>query len=342
MDVRAEVAAALTKPFGAVLADRMILTEYRDQQWSPPRVMPSHTLPLSPGAHALHYGSACFEGLKAHRWDDGSLHIFRLADHIERLVHSADLVGLPVPDPATVEAMILEIVAACSEWAPTFPGSLYIRPTLIGNEPSIGKASAPSSTALFYVLLSPVGDYFQGGARPLSILLEDGYHRTTPHFGATKAGANYVQALGLTMRARKQWGVDQVVFAPRGDVQETGAANFLLLCPDRLLTRHLDATFLHGVTRDSLLHIARDAGLEVEERAISPAEVVEWVKDGEAALSGTAAVLAGVGTLVYQGTRHQVGTGQIGATTTRLRQALVSIQRGQAEDRYGWLRRVPG
>ena len=122
--------------------------------------------------------------------------------------------------------------------------------------------------------------------------------------------------------------------------QETGAANFLLLRPEKLLTRHLDASFLHGVTRDSLLHLAKDAGMEVEERAIAPAEVVEWVRDGEAALSGTAAVLAGVGTLVYQGVRHQVGSGSIGPTTTRLRQALVAIQRGQAEDRHGWLRRV--
>lgn len=342
MDVRDQVSAALSKSFGAVLADRMILSEFREGSWSAPLVMPADTLPLSPGAHALHYGSACFEGLKAHRRDDGSLHIFRLGDHVERLQHSADLVGLPLPDPATVEAMIFEIVAACREWAPAFPGSLYIRPTLIGSEPSIGKASAPSSTALFYVLLSPVGDYFQGGARPLSILLEDRYHRTTPHFGATKAGANYVQALGVTLRARKEWRVDQVVFAPRGDVQETGAANFLLLRPDRILTRHLDASFLHGVTRDSLLQLARDAGMVVEERAISPAEVVEWIRDGEAALSGTAAVLAGVGTLVYQGVRHQVGSGQIGPTTMRLRQALVAVQRGEVDDRHRWLRRVPG
>lgn len=340
MDVRAEVATAVTKPFGTVLADRMVVAEYANGSWSSPRITSSDTLPLSPGAHALHYGSACFEGLKAHRWEDGSLHIFRLPDHIERLQHSAELVGLPAPPAEMVEAMVLEIVAACRDWAPAFPGSLYIRPTLIGTEPSIGKASAPSSTALFYVLLSPVGDYFQGGARPLAILLEDGYHRTTPHFGATKAGANYVQALGVTLRARRDWGVDQVVFAPAGDVQETGAANFLLLRPDRVLTRHLDASFLHGVTRDSLLRLAREAGMSVEERSITPAEVIEWVKDGEAALSGTAAVLAGVGSLVYRGERHQVGDGAIGATTTQLRRSLVDVQRGLSEDRWGWLRRV--
>lgn len=340
MNVREEVAAALTKPFGAVLADQMALVEYRDGAWGAPQLMSSATLPLSPAAHALHYGSACFEGLKAHRWDDGSVHIFRLADHIHRLQVSAELVGLPTPPVAVIEEMILSTVRECRDWAPAFPGSLYIRPTLIGNEPSIGKASYPSSRALFYVLLSPVGDYFQGGKRPLSILLEDRYHRTSPHFGHAKAGANYVQALGITLEARRESGVDQVVFAPGGDVQETGAANFLLLGGERILTKQLDSTFLHGVTRDSLLQLARDRGWSVEERTIHPDEVLDWVATGEAALSGTAAVLAGVGSLVYQGKTYQVGSGAIGPDTDRLRQALVDVQRGLAPDHHGWLVRA--
>jgi branched-chain amino acid aminotransferase len=124
-------------------------------------------------------------------------------------------------------------------------------------------------------------------------------------------------------------------------VQETGAANFLLLRRGRLLTRSLDSTFLHGVTRDSLLTIARDEGYAVEERVFSVNELLEWAKDGEAALSGTAAVLAGVGTLVLREREHRVGSGEVGPLTRALRERLVSIQTGDAADRYGWLTRVP-
>jgi branched-chain amino acid aminotransferase len=131
-----------------------------------------------------------------------------------------------------------------------------------------------------------------------------------------------------------------VLFCPGGSVQETGAANFLLFRAGQILTRSLDSTFLHGVTRDSLLTMARDMGFKVEERLFDVAEMLEWVKTGEAALSGTAAVLAGVGTLVHRDAEHRVGTGEIGPVTQRLRAALVAIQNGQAPDRYGWTRTV--
>ena len=146
--------------------------------------------------------------------------------------------------------------------------------------------------------------------------------------------------MGPTLAARKKHGVDQVLFCPGGSVQETGAANFLLIREGHILTRSLDSTFLHGVTRDSLLTMARDMGFEVEERVFDVAEMLEWVKDGEAALSGTAAVLAGVGTLVYGDQEFQVGSGDVGPVTQRLRAALVAIQNGESADRYGWSRKV--
>jgi branched-chain amino acid aminotransferase len=155
-----------------------------------------------------------------------------------------------------------------------------------------------------------------------------------------KTGGNYAAAMGPTLAARDKYQVDQVLFCPGGSVQETGAANFLLIREGHILTRSLDSTFLHGVTRDSLLTMARDLGFKVEERVFTVNEMLEWVKTGEAALSGTAAVLAGVGTLVYDGQDHRVGNGAVGPVTQHLRAALVAIQNGEAPDRFGWTRRV--
>jgi len=131
-----------------------------------------------------------------------------------------------------------------------------------------------------------------------------------------------------------------VLFCPGGQVQETGAANFVLIRDGALLTRSLDSSFLHGVTRDSLLVLARDLGYSVSERAFDLAEMLEWIADGEAALSGTAAVLAGVGTLIHEGREYRVGTGDVGPHTRALRAALIAIQRGDTPDRFGWLTRV--
>jgi len=158
--------------------------------------------------------------------------------------------------------------------------------------------------------------------------------------GMVKTGGNYAAALGPTLKARAQYQVDQVLFCPRGEVQETGAANFLLIRDGEILTRSLDSTFLHGVTRDSLLTLARDRGFKVSERVFTVGEMLDWVKSGEAALSGTAAVLAGVGTLIYRGNEHRVASGDVGPLTRELRRQLLAIQQGEVPDRHGWLARA--
>jgi branched-chain amino acid aminotransferase len=155
-----------------------------------------------------------------------------------------------------------------------------------------------------------------------------------------KTGGNYAAAMGPTLAAKRQYGVDQVLFCPGGEVQETGAANFLLIRDGKILTRSLDSSFLHGVTRDSLLRMAPSMGYAVEERVFTVEEMLDWAKDGEAALSGTAAVLAGVGTLVLDGREHKVGSGDVGPNTRKLRAQLVGIQQGEIPDTHGWLHRV--
>jgi branched-chain amino acid aminotransferase len=326
--------------FGTVLADQMAIASFHDGRWSDYALRPTGPIEIHPAAHGLHYASECFEGFKAYRWADGSIRVFRMDKHIERMRQSARLLALPEPDAGLLAKMILATIDRVRDQVPEPPGALYLRPMLYGTMPNIGAASAPSNEATLIVLASPVWDYFAGGAKPLRIYVEDEKHRTAEHLGMVKTGGNYAAAMGPTLAARDRYQVDQVLFCPGGSVQETGAANFLLIREGHILTRSLDTTFLHGVTRDSLLTMSRDLGFKVDERVFDVAEMLEWIKTGEAALSGTAAVLAGVGTLVHRGHEHRVGDGEIGPVTRRLRAALVAIQNGEAPDPYGWTRKV--
>ena len=325
-------------PFGTILCDWMT-TARAD---GGPLVYggspePYGDLTISPAAHVLHYGSAIFEGLKAYRQTDGSVAIFRLDRHAARMATSAALLRLPEIDPTTLRQMIIDAVEANAGEVPDPPGSLYIRPTLVGTTADIGAASRPSRSALLFVVNSPVGDYFKGGIRPLTLLLEESLPRTVPQFGMAKCGANYAMALGSTMDAMAaDERVDQMLFATDGDITETGAANFFLVDDERVVTRHLDRSFLHGVTRDSVIQLARHLGYEVEERSIEVEELLDWSERGEAFLSGTAAGVAPVGTILHAGESLVVGDGQPGRNTLRLRQALVDIQVGSAPDPFGW------
>jgi branched-chain amino acid aminotransferase len=332
--------AAATSAFGTVMASVMATCHVRDGVFGPVEYGPVLPIPMHPAAHVLHYGSACFEGLKAHRGTDGTVRVFRLDRHVERMRTSAELLCLPSPDLAMLTSAIVEVIVANLDETPDAPGALYLRPVLIGTEPNIGAAATPSTDALLYIVASPVGDYFRGDGGGLRLAIETELPRTTPQFGRAKSGANYAMALGVTRRARAEHGVDQVLFAPGGDVQETGAANFLLIDDRRVITKALDGSFLHGVTRDSILTIARDLGYQVEERDLSVEEVLDWADHGEAALAGTAAVLAGVGALVHEGNEVVVGDGAPGPNTRRLREALVAVQRGEAADQHGWTREV--
>lgn len=327
--------------FGTVLASTMAVANWRDGRWSSFELRRTGPIELSPGAHALHYGSTCFEGFKAYRWADGSINIFRMDKHLARMQQSARGLAMPEPDPALLRSMILAVVDRVRGEVPEAPGALYLRPTLIGTGSSIGGATSPATEAMMVVLASPVWDYFATGAKALRIYVEEQATRTASLMGMIKTGGNYAAALGPTIAARQKYQCDQVVFSPGGQVQETGAANFLLIREGRILTRSLDTTFLHGVTRDSLLTIAPDMGYRVEERIVTVDEMLEWVKGGEAALSGTAAVLTGVGTLVRAGGReYKVGGGDTGPHTKRLRAALVSMQQGEIPTPAGWITRV--
>jgi branched-chain amino acid aminotransferase len=326
--------------FGTEFCDQIAIARYENDAWQTPSIEPLRPLSMHPAAHVFHYASTCFEGFKAYRWSDDKAQIYRLHDHVARMQKSAASLRLPVPDAELLTGMVVDLVAHHIDDIPLPPSSLYVRPTLIGTLENIGAAAAPSSEATLFVLVSPVGDYFSGGASTLKLLIEDERARSTEQLGSTKTGGNYAAALGPTLEAKEKYGADQVLFCPNGDVQETGAANFLLISDDEVITKPLDSSFLHGMTRDSLLRLAADNGYQVNERDFTVGELLEWSKTHEAALSGTAACLAPVGTLVYHGEEFKVCDGEAGPNTLKLRKALQDIQYGLAPDTHGWLTEV--
>ncbi len=328
--------------FGTEFCDHFSIARYTDGAWSKPSFEPLKPIPMHPAAHVFHYASTCFEGFKAYRWKDGKGHIFRMDDHIARMQKSAASLRLPVPERDLLAGMVIDLVSHQLADIPEPPSSLYLRPTLIGTLQNIGAAAAPSTEAILYVLGSPVGDYFAGGAATLKLLVDDQRWRTTEQLGSTKTGGNYAAALGPTLDAKERYGVDQVLFCPGGDVQETGAANFLLISDDEIITKALDTSFLHGVTRDSLLKLGKELGYRISERKITVDELLDKVTTFEAALSGTAACLSPVGALVYRGREIPVRDGQPGPNAARLQKALQDIQYGLAADTHGWLTEVGG
>ena len=329
-----------TSQFGTEFCDHIAIVRFKDNAWQTPEFVPLAPLPMHPAAHVFHYSSSCFEGFKAYRWDDGKARIFRLRDHLARMQKSAASLRLPIPDADMLEAMVVNLVAQQIDDIPAPPSSLYLRPTLIGTLANIGAAAAPSTEATLFVLASPVGDYFTGAATTLKLLVEDQRARSTEQLGSTKTGGNYAAALGPTMDAREKYGTDQVLFCPHGDVQETGAANFLLISDDEIITKPLDTTILHGMTRDSILKLAVELGYTVNERSFTVSELLDFVTTYEAALSGTAVCLSAVGALVYQGEEIPVCDGGLGPNIQRLRKALQDVQGGRTPDTHNWLSEV--
>jgi len=324
--------------FGTQFMPQMSICHF-DGSWSEEQLVSSDSLSLHPAAHVLHYASTCFEGLKAYRQADANVAIFRMDKNIARFDQSSRLLYLPDIDKEQLSRMITSTVAHFRDQVPDAPASMYIRPTHIGTEPAIGKAAARSATSTMFVLLSPVGDYFSGGDANLRLLLEDKGVRCGPDHGMVKGGGNYASALKHIERARSSFNADQVLFCPGGNVQETGAANFILVDGDEIVTKSLDESFLHGVTRESLLTLARDRGLTVSERELSIAELIERAANPEceAGLTGTAAVVAAVGTLIHEGREYPVGSGQPGPKIRAMRDELNSIQWGHIPDTRQWL-----
>jgi branched-chain amino acid aminotransferase len=332
--------------FGKHFTDHMLLAEWDEGRgWHDTRIVPYGPLPLDPAASVLHYGQAAFEGMKAFRRDGGRMALFRPHAHAARLARSAARLCMPeVP-----EALLLEGVKALlredATWMPAAPGtSLYVRPFLFATEAFLGVR--PSKRCVFAVIVSPVGGYFSGPARPLRIWVEEERARAARGgIGAAKAAANYVASLQAAEDAKAR-GFDQVLWLDGAEhrfVEEIGTMNFFAKIGGRVVTPALEGTILAGVTRDCVIQLCHDLGVPVEERRVALAEIAAARKAGtleEVFGTGTASLVAPIGELAWGGEALQLPAPGPGALGEKLRGALGAIQRGEASDRHGWLEPV--
>jgi branched-chain amino acid aminotransferase len=332
--------------FGAIFTDHMFIMEYeKGKGWFNPRIQPYQNLSLDPASVVLHYGQEIFEGLKAYRSAENDILLFRAKDNALRLNQSADRMCMPSIDPnETVEA-IRAIVDLERDWVPRSSGtSLYLRPTMIASDATLGVH--PSHKYLFYVICSPSGAYYPRGLAPVRIYVEDHYVRAVKGgTGYAKTGGNYAASLKAADLAAQK-GCEQVLWldgAEQKYVEEVGSMNMMFIIDGKLCTAALGGTILPGITRDSILTLAREMGLPTEERKIGIEELLQAAKTGalqEAFGSGTAAVVSPVGELVYKDERVVVGGGEIGSWTQKLYDTLTDIQWGRAKDTHGWMTKV--
>lgn len=332
--------------FGKLFTDRMFIAEWKaGQGWVDARIEPYAPFVLDPACLVLHYAQEIFEGLKAYKWADGTIALFRPEMNARRFNLSADRLCMPdVPEELFLKG-IEELVRLEKDWIPTSPGtSLYIRPTMIAVEPVLGVK--PSDHYYFYVILSPVGAYYAAGFNPIKIMVEDKYVRAVPGgTGEAKTGGNYASSLKAGLEAKKK-GYDQVLWLDgmeRRYIEEVGAMNMLFSYGDKVVTAPLEGSILHGVTRDSVIKLADMLGFTVEERKIDIDTLMADIRSGavkEAFGSGTAAVITPVGALCYKDECLTIGTGGVGTLTQKLYDTLTGIQYGKIEDRFGWLRKL--
>jgi branched-chain amino acid aminotransferase len=333
--------------FGRHFTDHMAIANYElGKGWHDATLGPRQPLSLDPACAVLHYAQEIFEGLKAYKLADGTMALFRPHENARRFNRSADRLAMPnLPEDAFVEA-IRQVVLADRAWFPTVEGgSLYIRPFMIATEAFLGVR--PAKQYKFLVILSAAGNYFKSGAPAVSIWVSQDYTRAAPGgTGAAKCGGNYAASLVPHANSVAR-GHDQVCFLDAAEhrwVEELGGMNLFFVFDDgSLVTPPLGGTILAGITRDALLTLAREEGLTVREERYA---IDQWRADAEsgrlteAFACGTAAVVTPVGKVASRDGEFTVGSGGPGQTTQRLRDKLVSLQRGTAEDKHGWVTRL--
>ncbi len=332
--------------FGRILTDHMLLMDHESSiGWHNARIVPYGDLKFDPAAACLHYSQEIFEGLKAYCGKDGGIYLFRVRDNFKRFNHSARRVCLPELDIETAIEGLKKLILIDRDWIPRSTGtSLYIRPTMIAIEPFLGVR--PSKQNLFYIILGPVGAYYPEGLNPVKIYVEDKYVRSIPGgTGEAKTGGNYAASLLAAEEAKRQ-GFTQVLWLDGCEkrwIEEVGTMNIFFLIGDELVTPPLTGSVLGGITRDSVLKITREWGLNAEERPVSIDEVVGASKNGslkEAFGTGTAAVISPVGQITYKGNNHIIADGKKGGLSQKLYNEIVAVQYAEKPDPFGWIERI--
>lgn len=328
--------------FGKVFTDHMFLMDYLDGQWQNPRIVPFGNLNLSPASQVFHYGTEIFEGMKAFRRKDGRVQLFRPELNMERLNCSALRLTLPPIELEDSLAYLKAFVKHEEDFVPSKEGTaLYIRPFMIGTDPSLGVK--PASQALYAIIASPVGAYYgKEGLKPVNILIEsEDVRAVRGGTGMAKCGGNYGGQLRASKKAMDA-GYTEVLWldgVERKYIEEVGAMNVMFVIDDTVVTPELSGSILSGVTRRSILELLRAEGYKVEERKISVDELIEALEEKrvkEAFGTGTAAVVSPIGQFTLAGKDYLLGDGSIGSLTQKLYDEITGIQRGKLEDKRGW------
>jgi branched-chain amino acid aminotransferase len=344
----AEREAILADPgFGQHFTDHMVSIRWTAEEgWHDAEVRPYGPLQLDPAAAVLHYAQEIFEGLKVYRHADGSLWAFRPDANALRLQRSARRLAMPELPESDFLAALEQLLTIDAHWVPSAPEtSLYVRPFMIASEAFLGVR--PAHVVDFYVIASPAGAYFHGGVKPVSIWLSTEYTRAgRGGMGAAKTGGNYAASLLPQAEAYDQ-GCQQVLFldaTERRYVDELGGMNIFFVRSDgSLVTPELSGTILEGITRASVIQLAKDRGHAVEERRVSIDEWREGVETGEITevfACGTAAVITPVARVKYGDGEFTIADGGPGEITMALRDTLTGIQRGTFADTHGWMARI--
>ncbi len=342
-----ERAEILANPgFGTHFTDHMVDICWSERGgWHRPRVQPYGPITLDPAAAVLHYGQEIFEGLKAYRHEDGSIWSFRPEANAARMQRSARRLALPeLPSEYFLDAL-KQLIAVDGDWVPSAPEtSLYLRPYMFAKEAFLGVR--PAHKVAFYVIGSPAGAYFHGGIAPVSIWLSTNYARAGKGgTGAAKTGGNYASSLIAQAEATEQ-GCAQVMFLDSAEgkyLEELGGMNIVLVYKDGTLVTPQSESILEGITRDSVLQLARDRGHTVEQRRVTIDEWREGAASGdivEVFACGTAAVVTPIAQLKAADFTIGSADAAAGEITMSLRTELTDIQYGRAEDRHGWLTRL--
>lgn len=331
--------------FGKIFTDHMFTMLYTEGKgWHDAEIRPYEDFKMDPASMVLHYGQAIFEGLKAYKVGD-DIQLFRPMDNLRRFNRSADRLCIPNIDEEFVLGALKQLLEIEKDWIPTEEGtSLYIRPTAVATDPFLGVKVA--SEYLFFIILSPVGAYYEEGIKPVKIFVENEYVRSVRGgMGFAKAAGNYACSL-IADHTAHQYGCAQVLWLDgvhRKYIEEVGSMNIFFVIDGEIITPPLEGSILGGITRDSIIKVARDLGYKVSERKLSIQEVFEAHDNGkldEAFGTGTAAVISPVGGLVWEGREITIHDNVIGPIAQKCYDTLTGIQFGKIEDKMGWTMKV--
>jgi len=328
--------------FGKIFTDHMFTMKYREGEgWYDPVIEPYHPLQLDPTAMCLHYGQEIFEGLKAYRGQDSAIYLFRPMENIKRMNASAERLCMARIDEDLFMEAMKKLVLLEKDWIPHGEGtSMYIRPTMIATEAALGVH--PANEYLFFIVVGPVGAYYPQGFSPTKMYVSEEYVRAVRGgIGHVKAAGNYAASL-YASRIATNMGYTQVLWLDSVEkkyVEEVGTSNIFFVIGDELITPPLGGSILPGVTRNSVITLARYLGTNVVERPISIEEVIKTSENGslkEAFASGTAAVISPVGNIYFRDKEYAINGGKTGALAEKLYNEILKIQYGMVEDPFGW------